>query len=150
MKKPSAKRLDGKKKLVSLSAEMERLIKDYCRDKNIESESELIRQAIIKYITPDDYRDETLKLQGIKELRFRIEEARDMVDITFRYVRLMHISLLAYNPEIDPALADAAFRSATARHERFFRSFRDSLKNDPPFFERLLHTYFTEGQHGQD
>jgi Arc/MetJ-type ribon-helix-helix transcriptional regulator len=150
MKKPSAKRLNGKKKLIALTAEMEERIREYCRDKNIESESELIRQAIVKFISPEDYSDETLKLKGIKDLTAKVDEVRDMVDLSFRYMRLMHVNLLSYNAEIDASLAGAAFSSAMTRHERFFRSFQESLKNDPPFFERLLHTYFTEGQGGQD
>jgi hypothetical protein len=146
--KKTVKRLDGKKKLVSLSAELEEGIRAFCRDKGVESESELIRQAVAKYIYAD-YTDETLKLQGLNELSRKITELRDMIDVTFRYVRLMHINLLAYQPEIDSELADAAFASATARHEKFFTAFTDGFKNDPPFFERLLHTYFDGGPHGQ-
>jgi hypothetical protein len=147
--KKNAKRLDGKKKLVSLSAELEEGIRAYCRDKGLESESELIRQAIAKFIYAD-YTDETLKLQGLNDLSKKITELRDMIDVTFKYMRLMHINLLAYQPEIDGAFADTAFTSANARHEKFFAAFRESLKNDPPFFERLLHTYFSGDIHGQD
>ena len=135
------KRLDGGKKLVSLTGEMEKDIRSFCRQRNIESESELIRQAIARFIYPD-YSDETMKLQGLKTLREKIEELRDMIDILFRYTRLMHINLLAYNAELDTDLADPALKSATVRHARFFDAFQDSLKNDPPFFERLLHKYF--------
>jgi Arc/MetJ-type ribon-helix-helix transcriptional regulator len=147
MKKPSP-RLNGKKKLVALTADMERRIREFCREKHIESESELIRQALAKYLTAD-YTDETLRLQGLKDLIKKTEEIRDMVDITFRYMRFTHINLLAYNAEIDAALADPAFKSAMIRHERVFKAFQESLKNDPPFFERLLHTYFTD-DHEQD
>jgi hypothetical protein len=62
----------------------------------------------------------------------------------------MHISTLAYHPDIDAHLADAAFASARNRHDKFFNSFQDSLKNDPPFFERLLHKYYSEENNGQD
>jgi len=141
--KKTAKRLDGKKKLVLLGKEMEADIGAYCRDKGIESESELIRQAIAKYIYAD-YGDETLKLRGIKDALEKIEELRDMADVTFRYIRLAHINLLSYNAEIGAETADAAFKSATDRHEKFFAAFQNGLKNDPPFFERLLHKYFTE------
>jgi len=147
MTKP--KRLDGKKKLVSLTKQMEKDMRLYCRDRGIESESELIREAIAKYIYAD-YKDETLKLQGIDHLRKQAEELRDMAELSFKYLRLMHISLLAYNPEIDPELADAALKSATARHSKFFGAFQDSLKNDPPFFERLLHKYYTGAGDGQN
>jgi hypothetical protein len=140
------KRLDGKKKLVRLTGQMEKDLRAFCRDKGIESESELIRQAVAAYIYAD-YADETLKLQGLKDIREQITELRDMLDLTFRYIRLAHINLLAYHPEIDPALSGAAFTSAQARHTRFFSSFQESLKGDPPFFERLLHRYFSgEGE----
>jgi hypothetical protein len=143
------RRLDGKKKLVRFTREMEADLRAYCRDKGIESESELVRQSVAKYIYADS-RDETLKLQGLADTAKKIEELRDMSDILFRYTRLMHINLLAYHAEIDPELADAALKSASVRHDRFFASFQNSLKNDPPFFERLLHKFFTESPDGQN
>jgi hypothetical protein len=146
-KRPPAKRLDGKKKLVLLSREMEADLRAYCRDKGVESESELIRQAVGKYIYAD-YRDDTLKLQGLAGALRLLEELRDMNELFYRYLRFTHINLLAYHPEIDPSLAEAAFKSATARHEKVFNAFRNSLKNDPPFFERLLHTYYKETSDG--
>jgi metal-responsive CopG/Arc/MetJ family transcriptional regulator len=91
--KKTAKRLDGKKKLISLSAELEDGLRAYCRDKGLESESELIRQAIAKFIYAD-YQDETLKLQGLNEIQRKMSELRDMIDVTFKYMRLMHINLL--------------------------------------------------------
>jgi Arc/MetJ-type ribon-helix-helix transcriptional regulator len=142
------KRLDGKKKLIHLTGQMEKDIRSFCRDKGVESESELIRQAVAGYIYAD-YADETLKLQGLKEIREKIAELRDILDLTFRYIRLMHINLLAYHAEIDSGLSGAALKSATDRHARFFSSFQESLKSDPPFFERLLHRYFDGDDHGQ-
>ena len=144
MPKPKTKRLDGKKKLVPFTNQMEKDMGQYCRDKGIESESELIREAIAKYIYAD-YKDETLKLQGLDQLQGRMGELRDMLELSFKYLRLTHINLLAYHPEIDPDMADAALKSATLRHSKFFDAFQDSLKNDPSFFERLLHKYYTGG-----
>ena len=144
------KRLDGKKQITALTSRLESDMRSFCRDKGIESESELIRQAIAKYIYAD-YKDETLKLQGLKNIEEKLAELRDMMDITFKYIRVMHINLLAYHPEIDPsdtALVEAAFLSATIRHNKFFEAFQDSLKNDPPFFERLLHKYYTGDSNG--
>ena len=146
-----SKRLDGKKKLTALTSKMEADLRSFCRDKGIESESELVRQAIAKYIYAD-YRDETLKLQGLKQTHELLAELKDMIDITFKYIRLMHINILAYHPEIDPKnteLVEAAFASANFRHDKFFNSFQDSLKNDPPFFERLLHKYYSGENNGQ-
>ena len=144
-----SKRLDGKKQITALTSRLEADMRSFCRDKGIESESELVRQAISKYIYAD-YKDETLKLQGLKQIQETITELKDMVDITFKYIRLMHINILAYHPEIDIHLADAAFNSATVRHDKFFNVFQESLKNDPPFFERLLHKYYSEEKIGQN
>ena len=136
-------RLDGKKKLVAFTKTMEIDMHSFMRDKNIESESELIRQAVGNYIY-SDYTDETLKLQGVKKIQAQNEEIRDMVDILFKFLEHVHISLLAYHPEIDQQLVDSAYISATHRNDKVIKALRGSLKNDPPFFERLLSTYFTE------
>jgi hypothetical protein len=56
----------------------------------------------------------------------------------------MNISNIAYHPEIDEKFKDAAFASANNRHDKFFDTFLNSLKNDPPFFERLLHKFYSE------
>jgi len=143
------KRLDGKKKLVPLTLRMETDMRTFCRDKGVESESELIRQAIAQYIYAD-YKDETLKLQGLKQMREQITELRDMVDIFFNYVRLMHINILSYLPEIDTKLTDAAFTSATNRHNKFWNVLQDSLKNNPSFFERLLHKFYSGDTNGKN
>jgi len=143
MKQRLKRRLDGKKKLVSLTSQMEADIRAFCREKGVESESELIRQAISKYIYPD-YDDGTLVLRGIKDTQKKLAELSDMTDLAFKYMRRMHINLISYHPEIENEMAGAAFKSANARHERFFDAFQKSLKDDPPFFERLLHRFYTE------
>jgi len=141
------KRLDGKKKLLTFTSRLQADMRSFCRDKNIESENELIRQAIGKYIYAD-YKDETLKLQGINHLQDKIAELRDMVEIIFNYLIKMHTNILAYHPELDPAVKNSALASASSRHDRFFDFFLDSLKNDPSFFERLLHEFYTEDKNG--
>ena len=147
MKKP--KRLDGKKKLVTLTAKLQSDMQSFCRTKGIESESELVRQAVAAYIY-SDYTDETLKLQGLKQIQKKLSELQDMAELLFKYIRLMHINTLAYHPEIDSQFADAAFHSATMRHDKFFNAFRDSLKDDPPLLERLLHDFFTKADDGKN
>jgi hypothetical protein len=139
----NTKRLDGKKILVTLTKQLEDDMRSYCRLKGIESENELIRQAVGKFIYAD-YEDETMKLQGIKHNQEKIAELRDMLSILFSYIKLSHINILAYMPDIDPSLFSAAANSAYNRHDIFFNRFQDSLKNDPPFFERLLHKYYSE------
>jgi len=142
-KNQKQKRLDGKKKLLSFTSKMQSDMRSFCRDKGIESESELIRQAVAGYIYAD-YQDGTLKLQGLMRMQKTIDELKDMLSVSFSYMRMMHINILAYHPEIDISFADAAFTSATMRHDKFFKALQESLKNDPPFFERLLHTYYSE------
>jgi len=122
-------------------------MRSFCRDKGIESENELIRQAIGKYIY-SDYQDETLKLQGINQLQNKVTELRDMLEIIFSYLIKTHINLLAYHPELDPTVKDSALASATNRHDKLMLSFQDGLKNNPSLFERLLHTFFSEDSNG--
>jgi hypothetical protein len=141
-KNRTAKRLDGKKKLVSLTSQMEADIRLYCRERGIENESELFRQAIVRYLDAD-YDDNSLKLSGLKEIRENLSKLQDMTTIIFKYLSLMHVNLLVYHHEIPDEFKDAAFANAQARHEKFYAGLRKRLKEDPPFFERLLHTYVT-------
>jgi hypothetical protein len=143
----NTKRLDGKKKLLTFTSRLQADMRTFCRDKGIESENELIRQAIGKYIY-SDYKDETLKLQGIKQLQDNITRLRDMLEIIFSYLIKTHINLLAYLPELDPTVKDAALASAINRHEKLMLSFQDGLKNNPSLFERLLHSFFSEDSNG--
>ena len=136
------KRLDGKNKLVALTARQTEDLRLYCRENGIESESELIRQAIVYYIDRDSH-DNTLKLSSIKDLRDSIAQLHDMVSVLFTYSHHMHRNLLAYHPEITLEYKDAAFSSAQQRIDRFFSSFQEWLRDDPSFFERLLHKYIT-------
>lgn len=147
--KKNVKRLDGKKKLVALTAKLESDLRHFQREKNVESESELIRQAIGSYIY-SDYSEDTLKLQGMKKIQDQIAELRDMIDIVFKYMVRFHVSMLAYHPEIDPQLVDAAYQSAMHRHEKFFNALQESMRRDPPLFERLLHGYYSEEKKGED
>jgi hypothetical protein len=140
MKPP--KRLDGKKKLVAFDAKMEARIKLYCAENNVESESEFIRHAIASFFE-SKARDETLQLQALRDLRRRTDELRDMLSVMFSYLRRAHENMLGYHPEIPEGMKEAAFQSARRRDGRFFEVFRAGLASDPPFFEGLLHDYFT-------
>jgi len=143
-KRPNnTKRLDGKSKCITFTRKMEEDMRTFLREKNIESESELIRYAISNYIYRD-YDEETLKLQGMKKIQEQITELKDMIDITFKYLIRFHISMLAYHPEIDGSLAESAYLSATSRHEKFYKALQISLRHEPPFLERLMHTFFSE------
>ena len=144
---PSKKRLDGKKINIALTKQLEKDIREYCRDNKIESESELIRKSIADYIY-NDYSDNSLKLQGLKTLQNRVEELRDMINVLFKYTSLMHMNLLGYFPELDEDIVDAAFKSANMRHNKFFDAFQDSFRMEPSFFERILHKYYTEDNNG--
>ena len=118
-------------------------IKSYCREKGIESESELLRQALIHYIDRD-YDNDTLKLSGLKDIRENISHLKDMISIIFSYMNSMHLNLLSYHPEfVDDQIKNAAAVSAQRRIEKFSSFFRDQLRDDPPLFEKLLHKYVT-------
>jgi len=132
----------GKKKIVYLTAEISEDMRAYCRENGIKSESELVRQAIVAYIDRD-YSDSTLKLSGIKNIKDGISQLRDMLSVFFSYQNTMHLNLLAYHPEIADGLKDAAFKSAQSRLDKFNESFKSRLKEEPPFFEWLLHSYVT-------
>jgi len=140
--KRTSKRLDGKKILLSLTAQMEKDIRQYCRDNKIESENEFIRQAIVKYLD-SDYDSDTLKLSSLKTVQEQLTKLFDMISLLWRYQHMIHLSLLSYHPELAPEVKDAAFASAITRHEKLFSVFQDQLRDDPPFFEKLLHTYVT-------
>jgi hypothetical protein len=137
-----SKRL-GKKKIVYLTPEISEDIRLYCRECGIKSESELIRQAVVAYIDKD-YSDSTLKLSGIKNIKEALSQTRDMLSIIFNYLNMMHLNLLAYHPPLPEELKDAAYKSSQARLDKFNDSFRNRLKDDPPFFEKILHNFFTE------
>jgi hypothetical protein len=127
--------------LLSLTAEQENDMKAYRVEKGIESEQELIRQAICSLIY--EYDDNTLKLSGLKDLKESIAQMRDMISVLFMYVDLMHLSTLAYHPEIAGELKEAAFSSAGLRHENFFALFKERIRDDPKLFEKILHDYVT-------
>jgi hypothetical protein len=132
----------GKKKMVYLTAEISADIASYCRENRIKSESELIRQAVVAYIDKD-YSDSTLKLSGIKNIKDGMSQIHDMLSVFFNYINLMHLNLLAYHPEIPDGLKDAARNTAKNRLDKFNEFFRNHLKEEPPFFEYLLHNYVT-------
>jgi len=132
----------GKKKMIYLTDEISEDMRLYCRENNIKSESELVRQAIIAYIDKD-YSDSTLKLSGIKNIKELLSQIHDMLSIFFNYQNMMHLNLLAYHPEIAGELKDAAYKNAQNRLDKFNEFFRKHLQEEPPFFEYLLHEYVT-------
>jgi Arc/MetJ-type ribon-helix-helix transcriptional regulator len=143
------KKYGGRRRCISMTSEMESEVAAYCREKNIESESEVIRRAVSEYIHKEYY-DTTLELTAINNTQRKIEDLRDMIEIMFKYVARMHENLLAYNGQIPDELAGAAYLSAQTRHKRFMAVFGDKLGEDPPLFERLLHKYYTDGETRKD
>jgi len=136
------RRLDGKQKLVSFTAQQTLDIKIYCQANGIKSESEFIRQAVVYYIDRD-HSDNTLKLSSLKDVKENLSQIQDMLSIIFSYLHQMHGNNLAYHPELDASVKDSAYNSAQQRLERFFTSFQERLKEDPSFFEKLLHKFVT-------
>ncbi len=132
----------GKKKIVYLTAEISEDIHLYCRENGIKSESELIRQAIVAYIDKD-YSDSTLKLSGIKNIKDSLSQIHDMLSVSFSYLNMMHRNVLAYHAPIPDEHKEAAYKSSQVRLDKFNESFRNHLKDEPPFFEMLLHKYVT-------
>jgi hypothetical protein len=136
-----SKRL-GKKKIVYLTAEISEDMRAYCRENGIKSESELVRQAIVAYIDRD-YSDSTLKLSGIKNIKDGVSQIRDMLSVLFSYQNTMHMNLLAYHEPLDDSVKDAALKSAQSRLDKFNDFFRNRLKEEPTFFQALLHNFVT-------
>lgn len=119
---------------------MERDMYDYCKRNRVENESDFIRHAIARFLEAD-YDDKTLLLSELKNLRRDTQNLRDMVQVIFSYLRKTHVNLLAYHPEIEAGFADAALKSAAARHDKFFSAFKNGLRQEPSFFEGLLHSF---------
>jgi len=116
-------------------------IKGYCLTQGVESEAEFLRAAVTKYFE-SSVAGETLVLQFLKSLESKVENVRDMVDVSFEYGRLSHRQMLAYHEEIPAALKEAAQASAVRREEGLFNLVRESLRQRGDFFERLLHQYY--------
>jgi metal-responsive CopG/Arc/MetJ family transcriptional regulator len=77
MKKPNYRI----KKLIGFTDKMAADIRSFCKDKSIESESELIRQAVAKYIDTD-YNDKTVNRHVIKQ--FQDILSRCQLSISFK------------------------------------------------------------------
>jgi adenine-specific DNA methylase len=57
-----------RKKLIGFTDKMAADMRSFCRDKNIESESELVRQAVAKYIYTD-YNDKAVNRHVMKQFQ---------------------------------------------------------------------------------
>jgi len=136
------KRLDGKKILVSLTAQQTFDMKLYCRENGIKSENEFVRQAIVYYIDRD-HSDSTLKLSSLKDVKDNLSRIQDMLSLNFSYLHNMHGNLLGYFSEIPEELKNSALSSSRVRLEKFFNYFQERLREDPSFFEKLLHKFVT-------
>lgn len=136
------------RKCYIIADELDKNIKAHCLENNIESESEFVRYALTRFFDRSAS-SENLLFDTVKTLKARIGELEKMNTIIFSYLQKMHLNLLVYHAEIDEEYKDAAFHSAKNRNERFFNNFKSSLKDDPAFFEGLLHDYFTGGDDAQ-
>ncbi|MDR2509484.1 MAG: hypothetical protein LBC77_02440 [Spirochaetaceae bacterium] len=135
-------KIKNTRKCYIISDELDKNIKAHCLENNIESESEFVRYALTSFFDRSASA-ENLLFDAVKTLKVRIGELEKMNAVIFSYLQKMHQNLLAYHAEIDGEYKDAAFHSAKERNERFFKSFKNSLKDEPAFFEKLLHDYFT-------
>ena len=140
----NAQRMTKKKhKSFRLSEELERELDLYCSSRQIKSQSDLICEAIRYYVEPD-VKDETLRLIGIKDMQVKLQKAIDMLQVMFNFLISMYKNNLCYHPEIPESLKREAFMSASKRFDIFYDFFQKSLKDDAPFFERILHQYFSD------
>jgi hypothetical protein len=138
-------KINNIRKCYIISNELDNNIKAHCLENNIESESEAVRYALTRFFD-NSASSENLLFDTVKTLKARVSELEKMNTVIFSYLQKMHQNLLAYHAEIDGEYKEAAFKSAKERGERFFKSFKNSLKDEPAFFEGLLHDYFT-GEH---
>ncbi|MDR0684691.1 MAG: ribbon-helix-helix domain-containing protein [Spirochaetaceae bacterium] len=143
MSKNSKRLMKRKHKSFRLPEELEHELDLYCGVHNIKSQSDLICEAIRYYIKPD-IEDETLRLIGIKDMQVKLQKVIDAQQIIFNFLIFMYKNNLCYHPEIPESLKNEASMSAKSRFDTFFNSFQESLKNDVPFFERILHQYFSD------
>lgn len=140
--KNKKQRLDGNPFYLKMTRQMEFDLDSYRREHNIESKSELIRQAINYYLDKDST-DASFKLQGLMKITSQITELNNALHVIFNYIREMHTNIIAYHPEIDSAMKEAALASAKIREDKFFNFFVDKLKNDPLTFEQMLARFYT-------
>jgi len=75
------KRSYSKKKLIAFAEKMEADMRSFCRDKGIESESELVRKAVAKYIYAG-YKDETPNHHVLKQFQELL--SRCQLSISFK------------------------------------------------------------------
>jgi Arc/MetJ-type ribon-helix-helix transcriptional regulator len=144
MKKPSKHVCDHHIHL-RISEALHAAMKTFMAEHDIANKSDLIRVAVEKYLEPADYNDATLALKGMRDTQAKLNEVRDMVDVSFRYLKGMHENLLAYHPDIQDEIAEPALKSASLRQKKFMDYFRTEIRREPAFFEYLLHTYYTDG-----
>jgi len=76
-------RLDGKGKLVRLTAAMEKDIRAFCMRWGIKSENELVRNAIAAYIYADHSKGRILP-QGSEDLCRKIDVLQNTLDRIFK------------------------------------------------------------------
>jgi Arc/MetJ-type ribon-helix-helix transcriptional regulator len=133
------------KKVITLRLpeKLDRELDLYCSSRHIRSKSDLVREAVRYYVEPD-VKDETLRLIGIKDMQIKLQKLIDAQQVIFSFLVSMHKNNLCYHPEIPDSLKPEASASAGARFDTFYNSFQNSIKNDMPFFERILHQYFSD------
>jgi hypothetical protein len=149
MKKKKELPLKSRKKLYNFNDKLINLMQTYCIENNIKSESDLVRRAIEHYCIDRGYDDNSLQLQGIKNLESKIEELKYMISILFNYTHMAHESNLLYHAELDKNQIDTAIDSAQFRIGTFYKAFQQRLRDNPVIFDKLLHDLFSGSLNGQ-
>ena len=126
-----------------ISRDLDKRISGYCKLKNISNESELLRRAIIKEITPD-ISDELLTFESLKDLHSKMQRLENELSIFFNFFCYFTKHFFVYNPELPPETMNTAAISAKKRYEEMFQEFQKSMQNSPSIFQSMLADYFEE------
>jgi hypothetical protein len=130
-------------KTIKISENLDKEMNAYCLKHHIKNTSEFIRYAITQTLTPD-IEDPVLVFESLKQLHEKLHNIESQQDILFTFLCFYVRNSFAYHSEIPDTLKQSAGESAIQRYERFFKSFKDSLKDASSTFESLLADYFEE------
>lgn len=124
-----------------LTEQQAKEIDAYCARHNVESRSEFFRYAISRTLRPE-FEDPDLVFASLSQMHEKIHSIERQGDITFAYITFLFRHILSYHAEIPQEFKEAATVSAVERFDRVFKSFQNSLKQNPSMFESLLADYF--------
>lgn len=117
-------------------------IEFFCKKKKIESISDFVKAALVKYITPD-VEDELLVFESLKDVHSRLHLVMQQQDIFFNFFCFFIKHFFVYNAEVPEEHKGAAAASALQRFDEMMSDFQKGLnKNNNSMFESLLADFF--------